>query len=190
MGRKKTKQKVSKSSKDVKSNNSKVTKVSIALIFVAIGAAVWTNTFTSTSNTSTNDDLIVHFVSNGASSNEYLETSNSHVLKCSTPMLDVFDFNKYHYYMPNGKRISVASDVCTSSTSTTTTLHVTRVPKSQHYVWPAPQIGHFTNVSLRDGTNVRTHHSTSTSHTKTQNTHRYNWKSWLHHHEYSTSTTF
>ena len=190
MGRKKTKQKASKASKDVKSNNSNVTKVSILFIFVAIGAAVWTNTFTSTSNTSKDDSLIVHFVSNGASSNEYLETSNSHVLKCSTPMLDVFDFNKYHYYMPNGKRISVASDVCT--TSTTTTLHVTRVPKSQHYVWPAPQIGHFTNVSLRDGTNVRSHQPTPHTQTlkhKTQ-THRYNWKSWLHHHEYSTSTTF
>ena len=163
MGRqKKKKKRASKASKNV-SQSSKVSSNNImkALIFLAIGAAVWINTFT----TSTNNDLVVHFVSNGASSSEYLKTSNSHLLKCSTQEeTNVFDFNKYHYYMPNGKRISVESDVCTS---TTTTLHVTRVPKSQHYVWPAPQTGHITNVSLQDGTNVRPSHSTNTSHKNT-----------------------
>jgi prolyl 4-hydroxylase len=100
--------------------------------------------------------VIVRFVSNGANYQEYINPSESHKLSCSTTTTTtIFDFDTYNYYLPNGILVSSLNDVCTVATNHENNIFVTRVPKSQHYVWPAPYIGHNTSVSLQDGTKIR-----------------------------------
>lgn len=146
--------------KKVEEAKKTIMNVRTMVLILAIGTGVWMSWRNTTTTYDDDDDdrrvVLLRFVSNGASPNEYdvlKHTSNSHVVSCPIEEeTKIFDFERFRYYMPNGDRISAANDVCTSSSSST--VHVTRVPNSQHYVWPAPRIGHITNVSLQDGTQI------------------------------------
>lgn len=142
--------------KKVEEAKKSIMNVRTMVLILAIGTGVWMSWRNTTTTYDDRRVVLLRFVSNGASPNEYdvqKHSSNSHVVSCPIEEeTKIFDFERFTYYMPNGDRISAANDVCTSSSSST--VHVTRVPNSQHYVWPAPRIGHITNVSLQDGTQI------------------------------------